>query len=89
MVTDEYEATSTPGRYFHHIPSMCLSAFLCLSFIDMLPLRSSQVCFLPADWSLDVDAYVVHVNYSEYSLMIMNIEKATGENCTSVKLYSE
>lgn len=35
VVPNEYEVTSTPGRFFHHDLSMCLSAFLCLIFIDM------------------------------------------------------
>lgn len=43
---------------------------------------------LPAGWGADVDAYVVHTNYIEYAIVIMNKLK-TGYNSTSVKLYSE
>ncbi|KAK7896239.1 hypothetical protein WMY93_021564 [Mugilogobius chulae] len=41
-----------------------------------------------AKWNADVDAYVVHTNYNEYAILIMNKKKPTGES-VSVKLYSE
>ncbi|XP_033832087.1 protein AMBP-like [Periophthalmus magnuspinnatus] len=40
-----------------------------------------------AKWNADVDAYVVHTNYNEYAILIMNKKKPTGES-VSVKLYS-
>ncbi|XP_060933786.1 protein AMBP isoform X2 [Limanda limanda] len=39
-------------------------------------------------WDADVDAYVVHTNYDEYAIIIMSKLKASGENSTSLKLYS-
>ncbi|KAM9794683.1 protein AMBP-like isoform 1-T1 [Syngnathus typhle] len=36
----------------------------------------------------EVDAYVVHTNYEEYALMVMMKERSSGQNCTTVKLYS-
>ncbi|KAJ0057334.1 hypothetical protein NL108_002287 [Boleophthalmus pectinirostris] len=40
-----------------------------------------------AKWNADVDAYVVHTNYNEYAILIMNKKKPTGSS-VSVKLYS-
>lgn len=40
-----------------------------------------------AKWNADVDAYVVHTNYNEYAILIMNKKKPTS-NSVSVKLYS-
>ncbi|XP_070707000.1 protein AMBP-like [Pempheris klunzingeri] len=39
-------------------------------------------------WGADVDAYVVHTNYNEYAIVIMDKQKSSGEKSTSVKLYS-
>uniref|UniRef100_G3PZJ3 Protein AMBP n=1 Tax=Gasterosteus aculeatus TaxID=69293 RepID=G3PZJ3_GASAC len=39
-------------------------------------------------WEADVDAYVVHTNYDEYAILIMSKQKISGDNSTSVKLYS-
>ncbi|XP_047425384.1 protein AMBP [Mugil cephalus] len=39
-------------------------------------------------WGADVDAYVVHTNYIEYAIVIMNKQKTGGQQSTSVKLYS-
>uniref|UniRef100_A0A667ZV96 Protein AMBP n=1 Tax=Myripristis murdjan TaxID=586833 RepID=A0A667ZV96_9TELE len=39
-------------------------------------------------WGADVDAYVVHTNYDEYAIVIMNKKKTSGTKSTSVKLYS-
>lgn len=36
-----------------------------------------------------MDAYVVHTNYDEYAILIMSKQKISGDNSTSVKLYSE
>uniref|UniRef100_A0A3Q0RB05 Protein AMBP n=1 Tax=Amphilophus citrinellus TaxID=61819 RepID=A0A3Q0RB05_AMPCI len=41
-----------------------------------------------AKWGADVDAYVVHTNYNEYAIVIMNKQKSSGNKSTSVKLYS-
>ncbi|XP_072311411.1 protein AMBP-like [Eucyclogobius newberryi] len=40
-----------------------------------------------AKWNADVDAYVVHTNYNEYAILIMNKKKPTGDS-VSIKLYS-
>ncbi|XP_075936047.1 protein AMBP [Anarhichas minor] len=41
-----------------------------------------------ARWGADVDAYVVHTNYNEYAIVIMSKKKTSGDNSTSIKLYS-
>ncbi|XP_029299861.1 protein AMBP-like [Cottoperca gobio] len=41
-----------------------------------------------ARWGADVDAYVVHTNYNEYAIVIMSKLKSSGDNSTSVRLYS-
>ncbi|XP_051541640.1 protein AMBP-like [Myxocyprinus asiaticus] len=40
-----------------------------------------------AKWKADVDTYVVHTNYDEYALVVMNKHMAGGNKSTSVKLY--
>ncbi|XP_069559562.1 protein AMBP-like [Brachyistius frenatus] len=41
-----------------------------------------------AQWRADVDASVVHTNYNEYAIVIMSKKKSSGDESTSVKLYS-
>lgn len=46
--------------------------------------------FLPAGFGADVDSFVVHTNYSEYAMMLLHgIEKPSGIESITVKLYSE
>lgn len=96
-ISGDYELTSTPGRFFYRIASMCLPlsylAAMPLSSQFMLPLKVLQVLIsflvLSTEWDVNVDAYVVRANYTEYALMIMSKQRPSRENSISIKLYSE
>lgn len=46
--------------------------------------------FLPAGFGADVDSFVVHTNYDEYAMMLLQgTEKPSGIKTITVKLYSE
>lgn len=46
--------------------------------------------FLPAGFGADVDSFVVHTNYDEYAMMLLQgTEKPSGIETITVKLYSE
>ncbi|CAL9683730.1 unnamed protein product [Knipowitschia caucasica] len=61
---------------------------LCLQITGEYELASTPGRFFyhVAKWNADVDAYVVHTNYNEYAIFIMNKKKPTGDS-VSVKLY--
>lgn len=44
---------------------------------------------LSTEWDVNVDAYVVRANYTEYALMIMSKQRPSRENSILIKLYSE
>ncbi|XP_068430276.1 protein AMBP-like [Clinocottus analis] len=61
QMSTDYDLTSTPGRFFHHI----------------------------ARFEADVDSFVVHSNYDEYAMiLLLSVEKPSGNKTTSFKLYS-
>uniref|UniRef100_A0A672J5P3 Protein AMBP n=1 Tax=Salarias fasciatus TaxID=181472 RepID=A0A672J5P3_SALFA len=47
-----------------------------------------RIFYHNARWKADVDAYVVHTNYIEYAIVIMNKQKSSGQKSTSFVLYS-
>ncbi|XP_054467894.1 protein AMBP-like [Anoplopoma fimbria] len=60
----------------------------CKEILGECQLTTTPGRFSFAQWSEDVDAYVVHTNYNEYAIVIMSKQKPSGNKSTSVKLYS-